>query len=757
MKRYLVIFIILLSIINVGCFNKDNKKESETEISAWPNINNTGIPSGTPKLTVITKTMKTEYAGQIIDAINLMGRLYVEHPNVVIRRSKLSGDIYYAVYCTTSGTALTIEDCDITSGVKMADGFTGRRNHLHGGENRTFDDGWSVYASNILLEDNLIDGMIGGEGAHLDGIQVMGGNNITIRHNWIEAVSPPIIGGGVNAAIMIAPDLSEINNVFVENNMLIEKEGYYPLRINARGKVQVTGNRFRKGHLGIPCHLSTTVLTKWEDNAYDDGEVISEPTAVKLVTSVKMAVLDNIKVGESITASAITTYSDGTSDNSVERWSTSDEGKATINRSGIIVAKSMGSVTISALRGGKIGEKSINVIEATIKNEKRLTIGVWMQSPTRERNGIPNVVNYKNIGINAFVGLWLWPTENWAYNGYTMKTAKSLKDNGMKVYSGKDQAAVEWNRAHPEYADTFVGYMLGDEADMFKVNYVSTDPISVEKWSWALPDNWKTSGEAIRVQDPVREIYANFGKPFAGGFYKPMPGSTKELDFGKYVSPTSVYSCDFYGMTDPYEARKNHGIWTYGRAVKNAVKYSEGRPVWGFVEVSSPWKLSNAERQLAKEMKAEWVKPIVWNMIISGAKGIVYFCHNFLPEKTGGEAACFDEPGMPDAMTDANASIQKYADVILSEVVSGTSVTTTGAVDVITLTKKYNGNIYIFAMGNGNAENIEGAEVTAVINVQGMTDGRITVEDENREIVMKNGSFTDKFNPYEVHIYKISK
>jgi len=33
----------------------------------------------------------------------------------------------------------------------------------------------------------------------------MGGDDITVRHNWIAAVSPPIDGGGVNAAVFFGP------------------------------------------------------------------------------------------------------------------------------------------------------------------------------------------------------------------------------------------------------------------------------------------------------------------------------------------------------------------------------------------------------------------------------------------------------------------------------------------------------------------------------------------------------------------------
>ncbi len=244
----------------------------------WPTAATTGIPAGTPALQVLSEeSLHTTHDGQVFDAVELQGRIYVDHRNVVIRRSRLVGDVYYAVYATEGGTGLTIEDSDIVGGVLIPDGFTGRRNHLHAAAGGFKDDGWIFAASHVLLEDNRIDGLVGDAGAHLDGIQVMAGHDIVVRHNWIEAISPPIPGGGVNAAIFFKPDFGAIRDIVVDCNMLIEEDGYYPLRIDADGMVAVRHNRWRRGHLGSPVYVGDTVVTDWEDNAYEDGEVIPAP------------------------------------------------------------------------------------------------------------------------------------------------------------------------------------------------------------------------------------------------------------------------------------------------------------------------------------------------------------------------------------------------------------------------------------------------------------------------------------------------
>ena len=247
------------------------------QAGSWPTADTVGIPAGTPALTVLEGDQHTERGGQVFDAVEFRGRLYVDHPGVVIRRSRLIGDEYYAIYSTIDDGHLTIEDSEILGGVLLTDHFVGRRNHLHAPAGGTRDDGWIFAASHVLLEDNLIDGLVGGNGAHLDGIQVMSGDDITIRHNWIAAVSPRIDGGGVNAAVFFGPDFGEISNVTVDCNMLIEEDGYYPLRLDARGSVVVRRNRWQRGHLGSPALATDTTITVWEDNAYVDGEVIASP------------------------------------------------------------------------------------------------------------------------------------------------------------------------------------------------------------------------------------------------------------------------------------------------------------------------------------------------------------------------------------------------------------------------------------------------------------------------------------------------
>jgi len=380
-------------------------------------------------------------------------------------------------------------------------------------------------------------------------------------------------------------------------------------------------------------------------------------------------------------------------------------------------------------------------------------IGVWLQDPTKIRNGKTIAQNYKDIGVNLFMGLWLWPDESGMYVGYASKSLQTLKDLGLRAYAGGDLTAVQWIKAHPEFADTLIGYILGDEPDMNKVNKVQA----------VQPDTWQAAGEAIRASDPSRQLYGNFGKGFALDpwvGYHIGPGPMKADDFGKYVGPLTVCSSDYYGITDPYEAQSLHGVWTYGLAVVNTKRYAGKRPVWGVLEASAPFsgKDGHSDSQMYMHMPASFIMPVVWEMVLHGATGIGYFCHDF---SNGGliiEGALV-EPGMPEAMKAANESLSAYAGVLNSPDIKGTTITTHSLVAVAVLTKRFNGKTYIFAMGDGNATHRDGLSLDADIAAKSMHNGTFVdvlneKGEEVKRIIVIDGKITDHFGPYELHIYR---
>lgn len=404
--------------------------------------------------------------------------------------------------------------------------------------------------------------------------------------------------------------------------------------------------------------------------------------------------------------------------------------------------------TADGLRAGSTNCTSFVTEAAALTSN--FPIGVWLQDPLRVRDGRTNAVNYKDIGVNTFVGLWGWPSEAPKYPGYNLPAAQALKDAGMTVYAGSSQAAVDWNRAHPEFASTFAGYLLGDEPDMNKVSGDATLAAA------SMPTTWQQAGDALRAADPTRAIYANFGKGFALDpwvGYHTGPGPTQADDFAKYVEPTTFLSSDYYAVTDPYERLDQHGIWGYGRAVDNTERNAGSRAVWGVVEASAPFAQGKVANNIAGRMPPDLIMAAVWEMIVHGADGIIYFCHDF---SDGGqvEDGCLADPGMPAAMKLANASVQSYAAVLQTPDVPGTNATSNGSIAVATLTKRHGGFTYVFAMADGSASYPNGQPVDATISVSGAGNGTLEVLNDGRFVSMASGQFTDQFSAYELHIYR---
>lgn len=413
-------------------------------------------------------------------------------------------------------------------------------------------------------------------------------------------------------------------------------------------------------------------------------------------------------------------------------------------------------VNISTSLGALTSDTAIVAVTPASLSDRSFVLGVWLQSPWKILNGKTIAQNYKDIGINTYIGLWNWPSEKDMYPGYALDSMQALKDANMNVYAGNDEAAVNWINAHPEFRDIFKGYMLGDEPDMNRNSGVQAQADA------NTPLAWKALGDALWALDNTREVYANFGKPFAkDSWHGTEYGQTgsQESDFELYISPTTVISSDFYGITDPWELPENHGVWTYGRSVRNTLKWAshdgKSRPVWGFVEASAPWKDASSSNWMFQRMPPSLLMPITWNMIINGAQGILYFCHDFSPQSLGAHAA-LREPGIPDAMKAADETILAYGAVLKTANIAGTSVVTDGPVNVIALTKQFEGYTYVFTMGDGNSNYRDGLAVNAEITISGQTGTKtVTVMNDLRTVTMVNGKINDHFGPYEIHIYRI--
>ena len=145
-----------------------------------------------------------------------------------------------AWYLLSPGQGTVIEDSEFDGQSSLSNdsaisggGWTGRRLNIH-----HVIDGLKM-SSGSTLEDSYIHDLFQGGGSHNDGIQIMQGSGIVIRHNRIAA------GMFMNAAVWIATDFGAISNVLTENNWL--SGGGYTYRMNAKSST-ITNTRLLNNH-----------------------------------------------------------------------------------------------------------------------------------------------------------------------------------------------------------------------------------------------------------------------------------------------------------------------------------------------------------------------------------------------------------------------------------------------------------------------------------------------------------------------------
>jgi hypothetical protein len=199
----------------------------------FPNASTTGVPSGT-KLVDQTASMATGLVitqdNTVIDGLNLNGWIDVEANNVTIKNSVITSNNWWGINYGRSksdATGLRLLHNKITStpgkgpdngGYDYAVNQNGTGsiesayNDISG-----FKDGTTI-ATNANIHDNYIHDLSQFSGAHTQGMYVYSGAApVTIENNTIVNQTG---SSYTTAAIYIAPDSANHNNVTVKNNWL---------------------------------------------------------------------------------------------------------------------------------------------------------------------------------------------------------------------------------------------------------------------------------------------------------------------------------------------------------------------------------------------------------------------------------------------------------------------------------------------------------------------------------------------------------
>lgn len=138
--------------------------------------------------------------------------------------------------------------------------------------------------------------------------------------------------------------------------------------------------------------------------------------------------------------------------------------------------------------------------------------------------------------------------------------------------------------------------------------------------------------------------------------------------------------------------------------------------------------------------------------IIHGSMGLIYFVHEWQPKFN--EAALLSDRKMLAAVTGINKQVSELAPVLNSPTTVGdVSVSSDNKdVPVAVMTKKYKGAIYLFAV------DMRDGSTNAKFTMPALEGGRtVEVLGENRTIPSKDGAFSDSFDAWDVHLYRIDE
>ena len=185
-----------------------------------------------------------------------------------------------------------------------------------------------------------------------------------------------------------------------------------------------------------------------------------------------------------------------------------------------------------------------------------------------------------------------------------------------------------------------------------------------------------------------------------------------------FVEAQDLQSTDLYWFTDPNQTDMMGVPWlpegerrmtlsevrrasNYGYQVDRMraldARNGQRKPIWNFVELGWPW--SETAAQGGRSILPQEIRAAVWHSIIAGARGIIYFDHNFNGPCGGStfRGPCY--PANRAMAKSVNAEIKGLAPVLNAPTLTaGTSTSPS----IRAMIKWHNGHFYVFAGSRNN-------------------------------------------------------
>jgi hypothetical protein len=358
-------------------------------------------------------------------------------------------------------------------------------------------------------------------------------------------------------------------------------------------------------------------------------------------------------------------------------------------------------------------------------------IGVWVQDPK-------NAAIYKTLGINYYYGLFGGPTE---------LQLSQLKAAGMPAFCPMNSGVALNHLNDP----TILGWMSGpdepDNAQNPSHGILFVQPSSVQQ-------NYNN----VKNFDTNRPVIINLGQGVASPWWVGHgAGFSGNLFYPQYVKATDIVSYDIYPVSDLgtpsgnvyYDGSSLLYLCTSG--VKNLVN-------WGAKRIITHVETTKVNQSRDIEANYFQMRSEIWQSIIAGSRGIVYFCHTFNPFD---EAHLLHDPVQSGNVYRLNKEIQSLAkyiniqernDLIRIISIPHDPLNPSGGPPVISYSARVYGNtIYLFTAC------LQNVQLTASfqVNSSGKINNIVNLN-ENKNASYSGNVITDTYAPYGVHLYKIT-
>jgi PA14 domain len=342
-------------------------------------------------------------------------------------------------------------------------------------------------------------------------------------------------------------------------------------------------------------------------------------------------------------------------------------------------------------------------------------IGAWLRPASESRH----FASYADFGMNVFVGVESpEPTDE-----------AMIRQAGMQTFVQSDERS-----RFDDIGSENAGHMIGDEIDM-----CCGPP------DFAGGNGYQMLADTLAgLPQDGKARFANYGKGVM--FWE------SDQDAQRFVNEfQDIVSNDIYWFTDPNERdRPGYGVAASYGATVDRMRHLDSldgqrKPIWNVVELGWPFTESAAaggRRILPDELRAA-----VWHSIIAGARGIIYFDHNFGPGSPGSTILGDGYQDTRAMAISVNRQIEHLAPVLNAPTV--TSGWTSNP-PIRAMVKWQGGHFYVFAGSRNNVSS------TGTVSIPCVGDATAVRLGEAGHVPVSGGAFSDSFaDGNAVHIYRI--